>query len=114
MAKQPKLRIIPLGGLGEIGKNMTVFELGNDALILDTGIMFPANDMLGIDYIIPDFKYLTERKDLKIHGILYTHGHEDHVGATQHVVAAFPKVPIWATPLTAGRLRISKLHCRWV
>ncbi|MCA0456467.1 MAG: ribonuclease J [Chloroflexi bacterium] len=106
MAKQPKLRIIPLGGLGEIGKNMTVFELGNDAIILDTGIMFPANDMLGIDYIIPDFKYLTDRKDLKIHGILYTHGHEDHVGATQHVVAAFPKVPIWATPLTAGLIKL--------
>lgn len=106
MAKQPKLRIIPLGGLGEIGKNMTVFELGNDALILDTGIMFPANDMLGIDYIIPDFKYLTDRKDLKIHGILYTHGHEDHVGATQHVIAAFPKVPIWATPLTAGLIKL--------
>ncbi len=106
MAKQPKLRIIPLGGLGEIGKNMTVFELGNDALILDTGIMFPANDMLGIDYIIPDFKYLTERKDLKIHGILYTHGHEDHVGAAQHVVQAFPKVPIWATPLTAGLINV--------
>ncbi len=106
MAKQPKLRIIPLGGLGEIGKNMTVSELGNDALILDTGIMFPANDMLGIDYIIPDFKYLTERKDLKIHGILYTHGHEDHVGAAQHVVQAFPKVPIWATPLTAGLINV--------
>ncbi len=106
MAKQPKLRIIPLGGLGEIGKNMTVFELGNDALILDTGIMFPANDMLGIDYIIPDFKYLTERKDLKIHGILYTHGHEDHVGAAQHVVQAFPKVPVWATPLTAGLINV--------
>ncbi len=106
MAKQPKLRIIPLGGLGEIGKNMTVFELGNDAFILDTGIMFPANDMLGIDYIIPDFKYLTDRKDLKIHGILYTHGHEDHVGAAQHVVQAFPKVPIWATPLTAGLIKV--------
>lgn len=106
MAKQPKLRIIPLGGLGEIGKNMTVFELGNDALILDTGIMFPANDMLGVDYIIPDFKYLTERKDLKIHGILYTHGHEDHVGAAQHVVQAFPKVPVWATPLTAGLINV--------
>ncbi|MBA3870183.1 MAG: MBL fold metallo-hydrolase, partial [Anaerolineae bacterium] len=85
---------------------MTVFELGNDAFILDTGIMFPANDMLGIDYIIPDFKYLTERKDLKIHGILYTHGHEDHVGAAQHVVQAFPKVPIWATPLTAGLINV--------
>ncbi len=113
MAKQ-KLRIVPLGGLGEVGKNMTVFELGNDAIIVDTGIMFPANDMLGVDYIIPDFRYLTERKDLKIHGILYTHGHEDHVGATQHVVQAFPNVPIWATPLTAGligvKLQDAHLH----
>jgi ribonuclease J len=105
MAK-PKLRIVPLGGLGEVGKNMTVFELGNDAFIVDTGIMFPANDMLGVDYIIPDFRYLTERKDLKIHGILYTHGHEDHVGATEHVVQAFPGVPLWATPLTAGLIEV--------
>jgi ribonuclease J len=104
MAK--KLRIIPVGGLGEIGKNMTVFELGNDAIIVDTGIMFPANDMLGVDYIIPDFRYLQERKDLKIHGILYTHGHEDHTGATSHVVEAFPGVPIWATPLTAGLIEV--------
>jgi ribonuclease J len=59
MAKA-KLRIIPLGGLGEIGKNMTVFELGNDAIIIDTGIMFPTNDMHGVDYIIPDFRYLVE------------------------------------------------------
>jgi len=107
-----KLRIIPLGGLGEIGKNMTVFEMGNDAIIVDTGIMFPANDMFGVDYIIPDFRYLTERKDLKIHGILYTHGHEDHVGATEHVVEAFPGVPIYATPLTAGLidLKLKEAH----
>lgn len=101
-----KLRIVPLGGLGEIGKNMTVFELGNEALIIDTGIMFPANDMHGVDYIIPDFRYLTERTDLKIHGIIYTHGHEDHIGAVAHVVEAFPNVPIYATPLTAGLLEI--------
>jgi ribonuclease J len=99
-----KLRIIPLGGLGEIGKNMTVFELGNDAIIVDTGLMFPANDMLGVDYIIPDFKYLQERKDLKIHAILYTHGHEDHTGAVEHVINAFQGTPIYATPLTAGLL----------
>jgi ribonuclease J len=106
MSKQPKLRIVPLGGLGEVGKNMTVFELGNDAIIVDTGIMFPANDMFGVDYIIPDYHYLTERKDLKVHGILYTHGHEDHVGATSHVVQSFPGVPLWATPLTAGLIEV--------
>lgn len=109
-----KLRIVPLGGLGEIGKNMTVFELGNDAIIVDTGIMFPANDMLGVDYIIPDFRYLLERKDLKIHGIVYTHGHEDHTGAVAHVIEAFKGVPIYATPLTAGLLELklidAKLH----
>jgi ribonuclease J len=103
---QPKLRIIPLGGLGEIGKNMTVFELGNDAIIIDTGIMFPANDMHGVDYIIPDFGYLLERKDLTIHGIAYTHGHEDHTGAVAHVISAFPGVPLYATPLTAGLLEV--------
>ncbi len=113
MAKA-KLRIVPLGGLGEIGKNMTVFELGSDAFIVDAGIMFPANDMFGVDYIIPDFRYLQERKDLKIHGLLFTHGHEDHVGAVQHVVEAFPGIAIWATPLTAGlvevKLRDHNLH----
>lgn len=106
MAKNPKLRIIPLGGLGEIGKNMSVVELGNDAIIIDAGIMFPANDMLGVDYIIPDFRYVLERKDLKIHGILFTHGHEDHVGAVPHVAEAFPGVPMWATPLTAGLIQV--------
>ncbi|MBC7869654.1 MAG: ribonuclease J [Chitinophagaceae bacterium] len=103
---RPKLRIVPLGGLGEIGKNMTVFELGNDAIIIDTGIMFPANDMHGVDYIIPDFNYLINRTDLKIHAILYTHGHEDHIGAASHVVEALPNIPIYATPLTAGLLEL--------
>ncbi len=105
MAKH-QLRIIPLGGLGEIGKNMTVFEYGNDAFILDTGIMFPANDMLGVDYIIPDFNYLLERDDLKIHGIVFTHGHEDHIGAIPHVIDGFPNVPLYATSLTAGLIEV--------
>lgn len=107
MAKE--LRIIPLGGLGEIGKNMTVLEVGNDAIIIDTGIMFPTNDMLGVDYIIPDFRYLLERDDLKIHGIIYTHGHEDHTGAVAHVIKALPGTPLWATPLTAALLKV-KIH----
>jgi ribonuclease J len=101
MAKSP-IRIVPLGGLGEIGKNMTVFEYGNEAFIIDSGIMFPANDMHGVDYIIPDFSYLLERKELKIHGLVFTHGHEDHIGAVTHVIDAFPGTPIYATPLTAG------------
>lgn len=107
-----KLRIIPLGGLGEIGKNMTVFELGNDAIIVDTGIMFPANDMLGVDYIIPDFRYLLERTDLTIHGILFTHGHEDHTGAVAHVVEALGDVPIYATPLTAALIEVKLRDAR--
>lgn len=106
--KTPKMRIIPLGGLGEIGKNMTVFEMGNDAIVVDTGLMFPANDMLGVDYIIPDFNYLVQRvkekRDLNLHAILYTHGHEDHTGAATHVIDAFQGTPIYATPLTAGLL----------
>ncbi len=99
-----KLRILPLGGLGEIGKNMTVFEYGDEIIIIDCGIMFPENDMLGIDYIIPDYSYLMERKD-KIRAILYTHGHEDHVGAVKHLMQDI-NVPIYATPLTAGLLRV--------
>lgn len=101
-----KIRIVPLGGCGEIGKNMTAIEWGNNAIIIDTGIMFPANDMLGVDYIIPDFQYLLSRDDLKIHGIVYTHGHEDHIGAVAHVVEAYPDVPLYATPLTAGLLDV--------
>ena len=111
MAKS-ELRIVPLGGLGEIGKNMTVIELGNDAIIIDTGIMFPTNDMLGVDYIIPDFRYLLERDDLTIHGIIYTHGHEDHTGAIAHVIDALPNIPIYATPLTAALLTVKLQDAR--
>lgn len=111
MAKS-ELRIIPLGGLGEIGKNMMVVELGNDAIIIDTGIMFPTNDMLGVDYIIPDFRYLLSREDLKLHGILYTHGHEDHTGAVAHVIESLPGTPIYATPLTAALLQVKLQDAR--
>jgi len=82
MAKYP-LKIIPLGGLGEVGRNMMVYEYDNEILVVDTGLMFPDNDMLGVDYIIPDFQYLRERKAL-VKGIVVTHGHEDHTGAIQH------------------------------
>jgi len=100
MSKNKKLRIIPLGGLGEVGKNMTVYEYGKDILIVDTGIMFPENDMLGIDYIIPDFNYLLNKAD-RVVGIVITHGHEDHIGAIRHVLDDIP-APIYATPLTRG------------
>jgi ribonuclease J len=99
-----KLRIVPLGGLGEVGKNMTVFEYDDEILIVDTGIMFPENDMLGIDYIIPDFQYLLDKRD-KVKGIVITHGHEDHTGAIHHVMEEI-HAPIYATPLTRGLLEV--------
>ncbi len=99
-----KLRILPLGGLGEIGKNMMTIEYGEDILVIDTGIMFPENDMLGIDYIIPDFQYLNN-KSHRVRGIIVTHGHEDHTGAIQHVLEAVD-APIYATPLTRGLLEV--------
>jgi ribonuclease J len=98
------LRILPLGGLGEVGKNMTVFEYEDDILVVDTGIMFPENDMLGIDYIIPDFQYLLDKRD-KVKGIVITHGHEDHTGAIHHVLEQI-NAPIYATPLTRGLLEV--------
>jgi ribonuclease J len=99
-----ELRIIPLGGLGEIGKNMMLIETPSDALIVDAGLMFPENDMLGIDYIIPDFRSVLDRKG-RVRGIVVTHGHEDHTGAIDHVMEAFD-APIYATPLTSGLLEV--------
>ncbi len=99
-----KLRIIPLGGLGEVGKNMMVYEYGENIMIVDTGIMFPENDMLGIDYIIPDFNYLLDKSHL-VRGIIITHGHEDHTGAITHVMEAID-APIYATSLTRGLLEV--------
>jgi len=100
MSKKEKLKIIPLGGLGEVGKNMTAYEFGGDILIVDAGIMFPENDMLGIDYIIPDFDYLLDKVS-RVRGLVITHGHEDHIGAVRHVLEQIP-VPVFATPLTLG------------
>ena len=101
------LKIIPLGGLGEIGKNMMLLEYGDDGLIIDAGIMFPENDMLGIDYIIPDFGYVVNRlqEGLTVHGVVVTHGHEDHTGAIGHVLDVI-KAPVYATSLTAGLLEV--------
>ncbi len=100
MSKKNKLRIIPLGGLGEVGKNMMAYEFGGDIIVVDAGIMFPKNDMLGVDYIIPDYEYLKKRAN-RVLGIIITHGHEDHIGAIQHIIADIP-APIYATPLTRG------------
>lgn len=100
MSKKNKLRIIPLGGLGEVGKNMMAYEFGGDIIVVDAGIMFPNNDMLGVDYIIPDYEYL-KKKASRVLGIFITHGHEDHIGAIQHIIADI-SAPIHATPLTRG------------
>jgi ribonuclease J len=96
------LRIIPLGGMGEVGRNMMVYEYNREILIVDTGLMFPENDMLGIDYIIPDISYLKDKKDW-VKGIFITHGHEDHTGAIRHILDEI-QAPIYATPLTRGLL----------
>jgi ribonuclease J len=98
------LRIIPLGGLGEIGKNMMAYEYGNNILVVDAGLMFPENDMLGIDYIIPDFEYLVENRE-KVRGIIITHGHEDHTGAIPHLLEQL-NAPMYATPLTRGLVEV--------
>ena len=100
MSKHGKLKIIPLGGLGEVGKNMTAYEFNHEILIVDAGIMFPRNDMLGIDYIIPDYEYLRGKAN-KVVGIVITHGHEDHIGAIHHLLNDIP-APVYATPLTLG------------
>jgi ribonuclease J len=99
------LRIIPLGGSGEIGKNMLLFEYNNHGIVVDAGLMFPEGDHLGVDYIIPDFGYITNNRNrLTIHGLFITHGHEDHIGAIKHVAEAL-EAPIFATPLTMGLIK---------
>jgi ribonuclease J len=102
--KQEELRIIPIGGLGEVGKNMMVYEYAGQILVVDAGLMFPDNDMLGVDYIIPDFKYLRDHAE-QVRGIVITHGHEDHIGSIQHLLGAV-SAPVYATPLTRGLIEV--------
>ncbi len=94
-----KLKIIPLGGVTEIGKNMTVLEYGKDIVVIDCGLIFPDEEMLGIDLVIPDMTYLEKNAD-KLRGFLITHGHEDHIGALPFALQKFPEVPVYGTKLT--------------
>jgi len=119
MAREPKISLIPLGGLGEIGKNMMVVRYGENILVVDSGLMFPEEDLLGIDIVIPDITYLLEHKNI-VRGIVLTHGHEDHIGALPYVLKQL-EVPVYGTGLTLGILKeklrerhladSTKLHC---
>ncbi len=100
MARKPKLRLVSLGGLGEIGKNMYVYECGRDIIVIDSGMAFPDDDLLGVDMVIPDITYLKKNKD-KIRAIILTHGHEDHIGALPYVLRELD-VPVYGTRLTLG------------
>jgi ribonuclease J len=95
---------MPLGGLGEVGKNMTLVEYGRNIIVIDAGMMFPESDMLGVDYIIPDWEYLRDKKD-RLRAILITHGHLDHIGALTHFLEEF-NVPVYATRLTRGLIEV--------
>lgn len=101
----PSLRVIPLGGLGEIGKNMMVLESEGNLLVIDAGLMFPTSEMHGVDIVIPDATYVMERMD-KVRGIVLTHGHEDHIGALPYFIEQGLRVPIYGTALTQGLLEV--------
>ncbi len=107
------LRIIPLGGVGEIGKNMFVFEYGDDIVVIDCGLMFPDEEMFGIDLVVPDISYLRERR-ANVRAFLITHAHEDHVGGLPYILPEFPGVPIYASTLARGllgnKVKEHKLH----
>ncbi len=110
MSKQ-KLRIIPLGGLGEIGKNMMAIEFADDIIVIDAGLMFPEEDMLGVDLVIPDISYLLERKE-RLRGIIITHGHEDHIGALPYILPHLD-LPVYGTKLTQGLISVKLKEHRY-
>src|SRR5438128_8453085 len=100
------LRVIPLGGLGEVGKNMMVYEAGGDCIVVDAGMAFPRDEHLGVDVILPDFGYL---RDKHVRAVVLTHAHEDHVGALPFLMREIKINDIWGTRLTLGLVK-SKLH----
>jgi ribonuclease J len=104
--KKTRLRVIPLGGLDEIGKNMTVIEYGNDMIVIDAGLMFPDDDLPGVDLVLPDYAYILKRAD-KLRGIVITHGHEDHTGALPYLLKELPRpVPVFGSRLTLGLIGV--------
>ncbi len=116
--KKPKVKIVFLGGVDGIGMNCTAFEYANEIIIVDCGVAFPEDDMLGVDLVIPDFTYLENNAE-KVRALLITHGHEDHIGAVPYFLQKFPKIPVYATRLTLGiiegklsehGIRNAKLH----
>lgn len=100
-----KLRLVPLGGLGEVGKNMMVLESGEDIFVIDVGVMFPDEEMFGVDLVIPDSNYLLDKKD-RIRAVLITHGHEDHIGGLPYVLPMLDFPPVYATRLTQGLINV--------
>ncbi|MHB8644818.1 MAG: ribonuclease J [Thermomicrobiales bacterium] len=100
-----RVRIIPLGGMGEVGKNMTVYEYGNDIIIVDVGVGFPEEEMFGVDLVIPDITYLADKLH-RIRGIFITHGHEDHIGSLPYLLTELGNPPIYGTPLTLGLISV--------
>jgi len=100
----PKLRVIPLGGLGEIGKNMLLLEYGDDMIAVDAGLMFPEEEMLGIDLVIPNVTYIEEKRS-KFKAFFITHGHEDHTGGLPYILRRV-QAPIYCTPLTNGLISV--------
>ncbi len=103
MAQQP-LRVIPLGGLGEIGRNMMALECDGDVVVIDAGVMFPEQDTPGVDFTIPDISYLRENRD-RVRAILITHGHEDHIGALPFVLAEID-APVYSSRLANGLIGV--------